>query len=164
MERIIGKYTQGLPGPLLVCIGGMHGNERAGIRAIDLILKMLEVEPITNPDFIFRGNFIGLVGHVAASIQGVRFLDRDLNRLWTKEKMDSLLEIEFSSLVGDDLELYELEKTIRDEIQITGSKEVVILDLHTTSSSVGYARGFAGYHFALFQIRKFFSSSKEFML
>ena len=46
MERIIGKYTQGLPGPLLVCIGGMHGNERAGIRAIDLILKMLEVEPI----------------------------------------------------------------------------------------------------------------------
>jgi len=45
LNRIIGRYDGSEKGPMLVCIGAMHGNEPAGVRAIELVLKMLDVEP-----------------------------------------------------------------------------------------------------------------------
>ncbi len=51
---------------MLICLGGIHGNEPAGVMAVDLILKMLEVEPITNPDFEFRGTIVGIRGNMQA--------------------------------------------------------------------------------------------------
>lgn len=137
MDRIIGEYTQDLPGPLFICIGGMHGNERAGIRAIDLVLRMLKTEILSNPDFNFRGTFIGLIGHVAASLKGVRFIEKDLNRMWTSENIKAIIGQEFSSLGAEEQELLKLENTIRKEITRTGTDQVVILDLHTTSADGG---------------------------
>ena len=57
-KRIIGKYTGEDRGPLLICLAGMHGNEPAGIQALELMFKMLEVEPITNPDEAPSGQLI----------------------------------------------------------------------------------------------------------
>jgi len=44
MERIIGRYTGDKKGKLLIVFGGMHGNEKAGIRALDNMFEMLKRE------------------------------------------------------------------------------------------------------------------------
>ena len=64
--RIIGRYTGEDKGPLLIVFGGMHGNEKAGIRAVDIILKMLEVEPIINQGFLYSGRIVGMRGNIRA--------------------------------------------------------------------------------------------------
>ena len=90
MNRIIGRYTGEENGPLLICFGGIHGNERAGVRALDLVFKMLEVEPITNPDFYFKGRILGVRGNVQALKAGKRYLTKDLNRQWTPERVNQV--------------------------------------------------------------------------
>ena len=50
-------------GPSLLVFAGLHGNEPAGIKALQLVHKMLEVEPITNPSFDFKGEIIGPVSY-----------------------------------------------------------------------------------------------------
>ena len=78
--RIIGKYTGKERGPLLVITAGMHGNEPAGVRALDLFFKMLEVEPITNPDFSYKGEIICIIDNFKPYRQCKRYSEQDINR------------------------------------------------------------------------------------
>ena len=89
LERVIGQYTGEVKGPLLIVLGGMHGNEPAGVKAIDLLFKMLEVEPITNPEFKFHGKIIGIRGNLRALEEGKRFIVKDINRQWIPEQVRS---------------------------------------------------------------------------
>ncbi len=136
-ERIIGKYEGVKRGPLLICFGAMHGNEPAGMRAIDLIIKMLEVEPITNADFCYKGKFVGMLGNLQAFAQRKRYIDKDLNRQFRKEKIDQLLLQDEATLVNEDLELVQIIKAVRKEIEEYRPDKLYILDLHTTSSVDG---------------------------
>lgn len=137
MERVIGRYDENREGPLVICFGGMHGNEKAGVRAIDLMVKMLEVEHITNEDFVFNGRFLGVVGHLAASKLDQRFIVKDLNRQWLPEKIEWLGKQDRGDLKGEDIEMYDLEVLITNEITEYNPKRTVILDLHTTSADGG---------------------------
>lgn len=137
MERLIGIYDEGRPGPLFICFGALHGNETAGIKAIALMLKMLEVEHITNPEFEFRGRFVGLVGNLAAAKSGQRYIKKDLNRQWSIEKIQGLAASDPTTLEAEDLEMYELEKLVTSIIRSYQSERTVILDLHTTSAEEG---------------------------
>ncbi len=132
MERILGRYRGTKDGPLLVLIGAMHGNEPAGVRAIELLLKMLEVEPITNPDFALSGNIIGLIGNKTAYELDQRFVDRDMNRCWSKETIEDK-----TPTLSESKEIQEVYRIIKEEIELTGSQEVIVMDLHTTSSHQG---------------------------
>lgn len=132
MERVIGRYRGTESGPLLVLIGAMHGNEPAGVRAIELLLKMLEVEPITNPDFVLKGNILGLVGNLKAFELQQRFVDRDMNRCWSMETIE-----DEQSSISERHEIQEVFHLIKDEIAITGTDRVIVMDLHTTSSDLG---------------------------
>ena len=79
--RIIDRYEGKEPGPLLICIGGMHGNEPAGILAIQEVFRLLDIEDACNPEFSYRGSFIGIRGNLRAIQNEQRFIDRDLNRM-----------------------------------------------------------------------------------
>jgi len=136
-DRILGKYEGKERGPLLICIGAMHGNEPAGVRALELMFKMLEVEPITNPDFAYKGKVVGVIGNVQAFSQGKRFLDRDLNRQFREEKIAQLKETSVQTLESEDLELMELIQIIQVEIDTYKPSKLYVLDLHTTSSKGG---------------------------
>jgi succinylglutamate desuccinylase len=136
-NRIIGKYVGEADGPMLLCLAGMHGNEPAGVRALDLLLKMLEVEPITNPDFKFCGSIIGIRGNLQALATGQRFIDKDLNRSLKKEHVDNVLQQDKETLKAEDLEIYELINTINREIRQIEPKRIVVLDLHTTTAYGG---------------------------
>ena len=77
-------------GPLLIITVGMHGNEPAGVRALELLFKMLEVEPITNHHSHIRRLLVSLA-ILLLLIKKVRYIDQDINRLWTKKNtMDKI--------------------------------------------------------------------------
>lgn len=136
-NRIIGSYEGEEHGPLLICIGAMHGNEPAGVKALDLIFKMIEVEPITNADFCYKGKIVGVMGNLQAFTENKRYINKDLNRQFVEGKIQELFKQDENSLNGEDKELVELIKTIRNEIDTYKPEKLYILDLHTTSSIGG---------------------------
>lgn len=137
MNRIIGRH-QGKPGgPLLVVLGGVHGNEPAGVRALTFMFKMLEVEPITNPAFEYTGTILGLVGNIQAYVLQQRFIAKDLNRIWKDDHVEKILSSPKSLLQHEDLELREILDLIHSELNTHTYSRLVVLDLHTTSSYGG---------------------------
>lgn len=136
-NRIIGKYAGPEHGPLLIVLGAMHGNELAGVKALDLMFKMLEVEPITNPDFHFRGRIIGLIGNTRALTEKQRFIEQDLNRMWTPENVDRIFWSDWSALGPEEKELRELLQIIREELNSYRPDRFILLDLHTTTAHGG---------------------------
>lgn len=137
MERIIGTYSEGKKGPLLLVIGGIHGNEPAGIKAIDLVSKMLEVEHIKNPNFNYYGRFLGIIGNLAARKVNQRFINKDLNRYWSTEYVAQLKSLSAEELDSEDREMLELIDLINTELEKFEYTELIVLDLHTTSSHGG---------------------------
>jgi succinylglutamate desuccinylase len=137
MNRIIGRYTENKKGPLLFVIGGIHGNEPAGVKAIDLVSKMLEVEHIKNDGFVFNGTFLGIVGNLRAYKKNVRFIKKDLNRIWSKEHLDKIHSSHSSKLDAEDREMLEILSVINHELSTHDYTRMLVLDLHTTSSHGG---------------------------
>lgn len=137
LQRIIGTYEGKTKGPLLFCLGGMHGNEPAGIEAMEILFKMIEVEPLTNPQFEFAGRFIGLRGNLQAIEKGLRFIEKDLNRQWTHENIARVNQSPIGDLHAEDLELRQLHDIIQQEIQSYQPECIMLLDLHTTSAYGG---------------------------
>ncbi len=137
MERIIGRYEGTEKGPLLICLGSIHGNEPAGTKALELMFKMLEVEPITNPNFSFRGRILGLRGNLRAIRAGKRYLEKDLNRQWTVENVNRVMQADLKTLVAEDLEIREILTLILAEIKDYQPDKLVLLDLHTTTAYGG---------------------------
>ncbi|MFK7979685.1 MAG: succinylglutamate desuccinylase/aspartoacylase family protein [Saprospiraceae bacterium] len=137
MERIIGRYEGTVKGTLLICLGSIHGNEPAGTKALELMFKMLEVEPITNPSFNFRGRLLGLRGNLRAIQAGKRYLEKDLNRQWTVANVTRVQQTDISKLTAEDLEIRELMDLINQEITEYQPEKIVLLDLHTTTAFGG---------------------------
>jgi succinylglutamate desuccinylase len=137
LERVIGQYTGEEKGPLLIVLGGMHGNEPAGVKAIDLMFKMLEVEPITNLEFKFHGRIIGIRGNLRALETGERFIVKDLNRQWIPENIERIKNGPIEDLDSEDLEMKEILELIEHQISSYKPEKIVLLDLHTTTAFGG---------------------------
>jgi succinylglutamate desuccinylase len=136
-SRIIAEHHGHKPGPLLIVLGAVHGNEPAGVKAIELVSKMLQVEPITNPEFEYRGNFLGLIGNLGAYSAGRRYLSRDLNRSFLSENIDFVRKLPLEDLHTEYAEMKVFLETIHSFIHRTKPEKVVVLDMHTTSSGTG---------------------------
>jgi len=137
LEHIIGRYTGKEKGPLLICFGGMHGNEPAGVKALELMLKMLEVEPIANPSFTYRGRLLGMRGNVRAIKKRSRFIAKDLNRQWRKENVERIQNSPVEKLDSEDIEIKENLEIIAREIEDYQPGKLVFLDIHTTTAFGG---------------------------
>lgn len=81
-ERALGALSGAQPGPTLIAIGGMHGNEPAGVHALLRVFAELERSGLP-----LRGRFVGLLGNVGALRAGKRYLDTDMNRLWGADEV-----------------------------------------------------------------------------
>ncbi|HSE83303.1 MAG TPA: succinylglutamate desuccinylase/aspartoacylase family protein [Thermodesulfobacteriota bacterium] len=130
IERLIGRYTNNSPGPTVVCVGGIHGNEPSGVFALNEVLKELQrIEPQ------FNGELIAFAGNLTALSRGVRFVDEDLNRIWLPERIEALTSTTISSKERtiEETEQRELLGVLRQTFQKTKCP-VYILALHTTSS------------------------------
>ena len=137
MNRKIGQYGGALPGTLVLAFGALHGNEPAGVHALKEVFRMLDNERSVHPGFVFHGKFVGFIGHLQAFHNNVRFLDQDLNRIWEPSFVEKLLREKKSDQTGEALEVVEIFESIRAEILAFPAKEIVLLDLHTTSADGG---------------------------
>ena len=137
LSRIIGSYTGLERGPLLIVLGGMHGNEPAGVRALELMFKMLEVEPITNPNFNYKGRIVGFRGNLRALYAEQRFISKDLNRAFTPENIERIKNSPVIELDSEDKEVLELLTAVQIEIDDYQPDKIVFLDIHTTTAFGG---------------------------
>lgn len=132
-EHVIGRYVGAEPGPLVVCVGGLHGNEPSGVDALDRVFGELSG---SRPPF--RGEAVGLAGNLAALSRGRRFVDEDLNRIWTLERIAALRRLsENGGSPPDAVEAREQSRLLallESELLRPDDREVYFLDLHTTSS------------------------------
>jgi succinylglutamate desuccinylase len=129
LPRVLGTYGGIGHGPLLICLGGIHGNEPAGVLAAQRVLDQLHAQ---HPPF--RGEFVALVGNRAALARSRRYLAEDLNRVWFPERLTRLrYHSAHASLGPEEAEQRELLLALEDVLN-RRSGPVIFLDLHTTSA------------------------------
>lgn len=137
MKRIIGQYGGDRPGPLVVVTGALHGNEPAGVQALEEVFLWLHQVAGRQPGFEFSGQLIGLIGHRQAFERHLRFIQQDLNRLWLPATVQHLLDKNPVHLHDEALEIRELHTAICQAVQAEMPETLILLDLHTTSAGGG---------------------------
>lgn len=132
-NRIIGVHEGIRTGELFICLGGLHGNEPAGVKAIEAVFKMLEQKKMTNKNFVFKGKMLGIGGNMAALALGVRQIDEDLNRIFTPDIIENTRSNKLK-MTSEKKELLEILDIIYNEIKNYKPTKITVLDLHTTSA------------------------------
>lgn len=137
-ERCIGDIGS-TPGPWLIAVGGIHGNEAAGVIALEQVFAEL-----CDNNIALKGRFIGFRGNLGALDKKVRYLDEDLNRLWIESKMEALCHALESGQEPQSAEGHEQHQLIqRIEALLAQAPDTVsFVDLHTMS---GTGNVFAAY-------------------
>lgn len=133
IKRLLGHYTQFHEGPLFVVVAGIHGNETAGIYALERVFQTLkQIAPE------FKGSVCGIAGNLTAINQHRRFLHMDLNRQWYPEKIARLHQTDKKALtLVEDIQQKELLTLLKRVWKRHAHQEIVMLDLHTTSAHGG---------------------------
>ena len=126
VERVIGQHQSKEPGPFLLVLAGIHGNEPSGVIALDNVLKSLRDQKQT-----FCGTLLGIAGNLAALQADVRYLDVDLNRLWTPDRIAGFRQGKAPEN-AEEAELAEVVQAIHQASD--GLQRKFFLDCHTTSS------------------------------
>ena len=126
-EHVLAEFEGPSDGPSLIIFGGIHGNEPSGVRALKRVASELKKKQIR-----VNGRIVFLAGNTRALNRDVRFLDTDLNRHWTEEKIARNRVDGFGGTV-EDKEQAEL-LVIIDRVLDSARNEVFALDLHSTSS------------------------------
>jgi succinylglutamate desuccinylase len=123
-ERLLGYYTCGLPGPLILAIGGIHGNEPNGPRAIKAFVNMLEAQ---QP--LITGTFLGLMGNIRASNANQRYIDKDLNRCFVPGYVTAANADLLGHEAGELRQLAQILHRVKQDFE-----DVCFVDCHTTSA------------------------------
>lgn len=78
MNRVFAEFDSGRPGPLVIIIAGLHGNEQVGFKVTERFLSKLNQDDMV-------GKLAVVVGNLDAAKTGQRFIDHDLNRFFLTE-------------------------------------------------------------------------------
>ncbi|MEM6993115.1 MAG: succinylglutamate desuccinylase/aspartoacylase family protein [Myxococcota bacterium] len=125
-SRVVGSFGDPSAGPTVVAFGALHGNEPAGLSAIDRVLTIMRSGALD-----VRGRFVGIMGNRAALAAGRRFVGRDLNRGWTAESC-ARSAVARADQTPEDAEQREILAALRT-VAAAASGPLVVLDLHSTS-------------------------------
>lgn len=129
-DRVLAGFRGPDSGPTLVCLGGLHGNEPAGVSAIRRVANHL------GAGLLRGGDFVGILGNRAAMESGARFVEDDLNRMWTPGRVQRVRRDGPSGGAPEELEQAEILLEIERAIAAARGP-VYLLDLHTTSGPGG---------------------------
>jgi predicted deacylase len=120
--RHIGSLRGPAPGPTIIVIGAVHGNEPAGLMAGRRLLSAVKLG---------AGALHVLVGNLAALERKVRYVDGDLNRRFENDRVRRIRHGEYRPADAEDHEQLEL---IRHVDRLRGESDAYIIDLHTFSA------------------------------
>lgn len=124
VDRVLYEVNGKKNGPTVVFFGGIHGNEPAGIFALYSVLSKLDKNSV-------NGNIYAISGNLKALKEAKRYIKKDLNRLWTEQDINRMLQS--TSLISEHQEQLEIYNFI-NEIIAKNSGPFYFIDLHTTSS------------------------------
>lgn len=128
LRRELGTVDSGRPGPTLLVVAGMHGNEPAGVTAAQRVIGQLQ-----EMELVQLGRVVTLAGNLAALSLQQRFVVRDLNRGWGAAAIDALHARDPAERSVEDKEQCELLRCFEHVLR-TASGPVVVIDLHTSSA------------------------------
>ena len=127
-KRIIGHIKGDLPGPTLIFFGGIHGNEQSGVTALERVFKELGMG-----SFSCKGSAYGIRGNIPALLKGKRFVEKDLNRIWTHSRIKNINKKTSKQLSVEDKELVAIYELISGILE-NEKGPFYFIDFHTTSS------------------------------
>jgi len=126
VSRWIGKFEKNDSSPSIIILSGIHGNELSGVNAIEHVFSILKEKNIP-----IKGNIYGLRGNLKAIEQGKRFIDVDLNRCWTEQRIQDSIHKKNTS---ESIDVVAIKEIIDGYIQ-NAKAPLFLVDLHTTSST-----------------------------
>lgn len=135
--RTIAKINGNGNGPAIAFCAGVHGNEPAGVLAVNNVFRQIEREKIE-----VHGKLLAFIGNRNALHNKQRFVQEDLNRMWTPANVERLHSgaLHKEQLHPELIEMREIDKLLVDFIDGLKDKERFFIDLHTTSApSVPFA-------------------------
>ena len=127
VPRVLGRLEGRKPGPTLILVAGLHGNEPAGVLALQRLFATLAADPRG----LDRGRAVALAGNLKALAARRRYLVHDLNRYWDRARV-ARLRRSAEPLTDEDEELRDLDREI-ERARRAADGTVYLLDLHTTS-------------------------------
>lgn len=113
---MLGEVIGAAPGPSVVIVAAVHGNEPAGAQAAGAVLDALARRGCA------RGRVAARIGNRAALARGVRHQGHDLNRMWAGE------------VPADGPDAAEQRALAAWLTPRLGPEPAVLIDLHTTSA------------------------------
>lgn len=128
VPREIGRLVSETPGATLITVGGIHGNEHAGIHASRRILERLN-----RGDVACSGEVVALAGNVGAIAEGRRFVNHDLNRVWSDGQV-AALDTLHAPMGAEYTEQRNLLTAMRAAVA-RARGPVYVIDLHSTSAA-----------------------------
>ncbi|RMH15868.1 MAG: aspartoacylase [Acidobacteria bacterium] len=126
-ERVVGHLVGAQPGPTLICVASVHGNEPAGYHGARRVLAALAIATEQ-----LRGSLLVLAGNLKALAAGRRYLEEDLNRIWLSERL-AVLRAGAPPSTAEEEELRALDCELRAAVD-AATGPVFVIDLHTTSA------------------------------
>ncbi len=125
VSRILFEHYAGTEAPCVVVFCGIHGNEKAGIKAVQRMMPFLKKG-------MLKGSLYVLTGNIPALINDQRFIDMDLNRVWSRN-MTSLNAAK-QKRISENRDRKEILGIISDiRKQVLGP--LYFIDVHTTSAA-----------------------------
>lgn len=127
-DRVFFSVDGASSGPCLIFVCGIHGNEAMPVRAAYAIADELrELAPRINGKLVFA------LGNIPALQKGVRFIDCDLNRLWTADEWAQVKEALPLNCPNELIERRQLIEHLTPDL-MQSERKVYCVDLHTFSA------------------------------
>ena len=128
-ERVVGRIKGDVPGPTLIVMTAIHGNEPTGLIAARRVLQRIEDDSIT-----IRGEIVVLAGNLPALRDRMRYIDDDLNRQWTPMRIAAIRDGDPEhDRIAEDGQRRELLEQL-SSIVADARGQVLFVDLHTSSA------------------------------
>lgn len=132
-NRTVFHHKSAKPGPVLITLAGMHGNEAYGVAALRKVGELLS----RRPGGVISGEWIGLSANTEAMRLGVRFVDEDMNRIWFPGIVEKIRRTPAGDLHSvERREIKEILQVI-DPYLLQNDRPVIFVDLHSFSASGG---------------------------
>jgi succinylglutamate desuccinylase len=124
VDRVLFDIEGNKKGATIIFFAGVHGNEPAGIFALESVLRQLNKNDV-------KGNIYAISGNLKALKEGKRYINEDLNRLWSEAQIKRTLQTH--SIVSEHQEQKEIFNLL-NKIIAKNKGPFYFIDLHTTSS------------------------------